>query len=148
MKKLQIIILLSVNLFVSVVAQTSWQSALLSVDNSGNLTYKSDSKGFIIPDFSHAGYMGGGVDIPVVPVVKEISAIPGDNTQHIQDAIDYVGSLPLNNQGIRGALLLKAGRYHVFGTLYVKYDGVVLRGVGQGEESPTSTIIYAGENIS
>jgi len=147
MKKLQIIILLSVSLFVSVVAQTSWQSALLSVDNSGNLTYNADAKGFIIPDFSHAGYMGGGVDIPVVPVVKEISAISGDNTQHIQDAIDYVGSLPLNNQGIRGALLLKAGRYHVFGTLYVKYDGVVLRGVGQGEDSLTSTIIYARENV-
>lgn len=129
-----------------IVAQNSWQSALLSVAPDGQITYQADSHGFRLPDFSHAGYKGGGVDLPEVPVVRTISPILGDNTKHIQDAIDYVGNLPKNSDGIRGALLLEAGRYEVYGSLYVKYDGVVLRGVGDGTDPANSTIIYARGN--
>ncbi|MDO9634084.1 MAG: T9SS type A sorting domain-containing protein, partial [Paludibacter sp.] len=99
-----------------------------------------------LPDFSHAGYKGGGVDLPEVSTVRTISPITGDNTKHIQDAIDYVGSLPKNSDGIRGALLLEAGKYDIYGSLYVKYDGVVLRGVGDGDDPANSTIIYARGN--
>jgi hypothetical protein len=126
--------------------QTSWQSALVSVGNSGIITYKADKDGFVIPDFSHAGYKGGGIDIPNVPTVKTISSVTGDNTKNIQDAIDYVGSMPKDENGIRGALLLNAGKYDVYGSVYVKYDGVVLRGVGQGADTLTSSIIYARGN--
>ncbi len=120
----------------------NWQSELLSVDTDGKLTYHQDEYGFTLPDFSHAGYRGGGVLIPQVPVVKEISPIPGDNTAHIQDAIDEVGKLSMDAKGIRGALLLKAGKYEIAGSLKILYSGVVLRGEGSGEDPTTSTIIY------
>lgn len=127
-------------------AQTSWQSALLTVNADQSLVHHTDEHGFRLPDFSHAGYRGGGVALPDVSVVKEISPIDGDNTKHIQDAIDFVGSQPKNAEGIRGALLLTAGIYNIYGSLYVKYDGVVLRGVGEGSDPLTSTIIYARGN--
>lgn len=127
-------------------SQSSWQSTLLTVNADQSLVYHVDEHGFQLPDFSHAGYKGGGIALPEVPVVKEISPVEGDNTKHIQDAIDFVGSQPKNAEGIRGALLLTAGIYNIYGSLYVKYDGVVLRGVGEGSDPLTSTIIYARGN--
>jgi hypothetical protein len=85
-----------------------------------------------VPDFSSAGYRGGGIALPQVPVKKTISAIAGDNLKHIQDAIDEVSELPLDASGARGAVLLQAGLYEVEGTLTIKTSGVVLRGEGQG----------------
>lgn len=123
-----------------------WQSELVEMDDNGNLTYFPDDFGYYIPDFSAAGYRGGGISLPEVPVVKTISAIHGDNTQHIQSALDEVGNLPLVN-GIRGALLLKAGMYEVSGILNINKAGVVLRGEGEGSSSSNSTIIFATGNI-
>ncbi|MDR0232399.1 MAG: hypothetical protein LBI82_09815 [Dysgonamonadaceae bacterium] len=122
------------------------QTDLVKIGNDGRLIYSPDPDGFVIPDFSYAGYHNGNADIPVVPVVKEISPIPGDNTAHIQAAINEVGKLGKNERGIRGALLLKAGKYEVYGTIQVKYDGVILRGEGNGSLDATSTIIYAKGN--
>lgn len=127
-------------------AQT-WQSELLNIDSQGNLVYHPDKDGFVLPDFSHAGYRGGGIDLPTVPVVKEISPVSGDNTAHIQSAIDEVAKLPVDERGLRGALLLKAGRYEVHGTLYVKSGGIILRGEGSDLSKSTSTLIYAKGNI-
>lgn len=104
----------------------AWQSALLTrADNQ--LVYHADADGFVLPDFSHAGYKGGDEDIPVVPVVRTISPIAGDNTSHIQAAIDAVGQMSIVN-GVRGALMLTSGTYEIQGTLTIPYDGVVLRG--------------------
>lgn len=108
----------------------NWQSALVKVKKSGKLVYAKDKDGFVFPDFSHAGYRGGGVALPVVKVVKEISPVDGDNTSHIQQAIDEVAALNPDSDGIRGALLLKAGVYPVAGTLMVNANGIVLRGEG------------------
>ena len=127
-------------------AEGNWQSALLKVPKNGSLKYNKDNQGFVLPDFSHAGYKGGGVELPKVTTVKTISPITGDNTKHIQDALDAIGALPKNENGIRGALLLNAGEYNIYGTVYVKYDGVVLRGVGMSADSTTSTILYAKGN--
>lgn len=124
----------------------SWQSQLVSVDGVGQITYTPDADGFVIPNFSHAGYKGGGIDIPFVPVMKTISPISGDNTAHIQAAIDEVGALPKDANGLRGTVLLLAGKYDILGSIYVKYDGVILRGVGQGDNPTTNTIIYALKN--
>ena len=44
-------------------AQETWQSALLTQDQSGALTYHKDKWGFVLPDFSQAGYKNG-QDIP------------------------------------------------------------------------------------
>ena len=75
---------------------------------AGNLEYKTTAKGDRIMDFSHAGYMGGGVAIPTVPVKKEIAPSGGDDTAAIQAAIGQVSAMPLV-QGFRGAVLLKTG---------------------------------------
>ena len=85
----------------------AWQSALLTVQDN-TLVYHPDADGFVLPDFSHAGYMGGDGQIPDGPTVSTITPVSGDNTAHIQAAVDAVGKLPMVN-GIRGALLLSAG---------------------------------------
>ncbi len=120
----------------------SWQSSILNYNTTGKLNYVSDAAKNRIPNFSFAGYKRGESPIPTVPVKKTISAIAGDNTASIQAAIDYVGGLTADVNGIRGAVLLNAGYYRVYGTLYIKYDGVVLRGVGNGSDSLTNTILY------
>ena len=94
----------------------------------------------LLPDFSYAGYMGGGVPLPDVPVVLTLSPRDGDDTTQIQNAINHVGNQPLNAEGFRGAVLLSAGRYQVTDTLRIQADGVVLRGEGQDE---LGTIIEA-----
>ena len=54
----------------------------------GKLVYVPDAQGNIIHDSSHAGYRGGGVPMPTVPVRETIWPVPGDNTAHVQAAID------------------------------------------------------------
>lgn len=114
----------------------AWNSVLLTPQGNKWVS-QPDAEGYILPDFSHAGYMGGDADIPSVPVVRTISPIAGDNTAHIQTAIDALGAMAIED-GVRGALLLRAGTYPINGTITVPYDGVVLRGEGIGR-----TIIYA-----
>ncbi|WGH74845.1 T9SS type A sorting domain-containing protein [Tenacibaculum tangerinum] len=115
-------------------------------NSNGCLDYAEDAEGNRIPDFSHAGYKGGGFPIPKVPVVKTISPISGDNTAHIQDAIDTVGKLPLDENGFRGVLLLNPGEYEVSGQLFVDKSGVVLRGSGDGRDTDNPTIIIGKGN--
>lgn len=105
-----------------------WNSALLSI-RDGQPVYHPDADGYVLPDFSHAGYKGADEQWPEIPVVKTIYPVSGDNTAHIQAAIDAVGTMPLIN-GVRGALLLSAGTYTLSGSLAVPYDGVVIRGEG------------------
>src|SRR5512136_784419 len=62
----------------------------------GKLVYVPDEQGNTIPDFSYAGYGGGGTTIPTVPVRETIWPVPGDNTENIQAAIDKVSALPLD----------------------------------------------------
>lgn len=136
------VVLISAFLFTLLDAK-QWESNLVRYDQNGKLVYYADSLGNKIPDFSYAGYKNGNEEIPVVPVVKTISPIAGDNTAHIQHAINDVASLPFNSQGIRGALLLSAGMYRVAGTIYINESGIILRGVGEDADSVTNTIIYA-----
>lgn len=147
MKNSVINIFFIINLFVFTqnIYSQNWQSEIVGFDKQNKLFYKSDSEGNKIPDFSYAGYKNSEAPIPNVPVVKEISPINGDNTQFIQKAIDEVGNLPLVN-GIRGALLLKKGKYNVSGTIYLKHSGVVLRGEGDGEDPNSNTIIFGTGN--
>src|SRR6266511_2256675 len=70
----------------------------------GKLVYVPDEQGNVIHDSSHAGYGDGGVPIPTVPVKETMWPIAGDNTEHIQAAIDKVSSLPLDKNGFRGAV--------------------------------------------
>ena len=59
-------------------------------DANGRLQYAADARGNRIMDFSHAGYKGGGVRIPDVRVARTVRPAAGDNTTHIQAAIDEV----------------------------------------------------------
>ncbi|MFC1508914.1 hypothetical protein ACFL60_04400 [Candidatus Omnitrophota bacterium] len=104
----------------------------------GKLAYVPDEQGNIIPDYSHAGYGGGGVALPYVPVRETVWPVEGDNAAHIQDAIDRVSGLPLDENGFRGAVLLKMGYYELFEPINISASGVVLRGEGMGD---TGTII-------
>ena len=90
------------------------------------------SAGDRILDFSYAGYMGGGVALPAVPVKKTIAPSGGDDSATIQAAIDEVSQLPLVD-GVRGAVLLRTGHFRCSETLQIRASGVVLRGSGAGE---------------
>jgi hypothetical protein len=100
----------------------------------GKLVYETDRRGDRVPDFSFCGYGGGGVAIPDVPVRVVVAPARGDNGPRIQAAIDHVSCLPPDRQGIRGAVLLLAGRHEVAGCLRITTSGVVLRGQGQGKD--------------
>jgi len=81
-------------------------------------------------DFSTAGYAANERPIPNVPVRIVIAPTQGDETAGIQRAIDCVGNLPLDTNGLRGAVLMLKGRYEVRGGLRITNSGVVLRGQG------------------
>ncbi|MDP5170175.1 MAG: T9SS type A sorting domain-containing protein [Bacteroidia bacterium] len=124
-----------------------WTSSLVYENADGSLSYVRDTAGNVIPDFSHAGYMGGGIEIPTLLTEITISPIPGDNTAHIQAAIDQAALLPKDAQGRRGAILLSAGRYEIHGTIYLNQAGVVLRGVGDGADTLTNTVLVGVGNV-
>ncbi len=90
-------------------------------------------------DFSYAGYMGGGVKIPTVPVAKTVSPSGGDDTAAIQAAIDEVSKMELKH-GFRGAVLLLPGTFNCSKELTIKAGGVVLRGSGSGAGGTTITM--------
>ncbi len=104
----------------------------------GKLVYVPDEQGNTIIDSSHAGYGGGGAAIPTVPVRETVWPVAGDNTENIQAAIDKVSALPLDTDGFRGAVLLKAGYYRMATPVKIQASGVVLRGEGMGD---TGTIL-------
>ena len=112
----------------------------VTLSDQGNLVYTPDSNGNIIPDFSYSGYRKSEQAIPNINVALSIAPVAGDNTQHIQAAINQIASLPLNQDGFRGALLLAAGTYPVAGQLIINNSGIVLRGQGQSE---SGTVIIA-----
>ena len=117
------------------------QAQLVSINKQGKLVYEKyanqcqkDQVVNTVPDFSMAGYRGGGVAIPDVAVKATVNPKPDskDDTDRIQAAIDRVSALPLKN-GFRGAVLLRRGTYRVADSLLIAASGVVLRGEGQAK---------------
>ncbi len=142
---------LAMNAFAGILNDTTWNfdtgmtvaegySSLVFPGPGGVLEYAGYanegqvSTGNRMIDFSYAGYQGGGVAIPWVPVELALDPVAGDEDDHarIQAAIETVSALPLSPAGFRGALLLRAGTYNVSETLLVTASGVVIRGEGQG----------------
>jgi hypothetical protein len=110
----------------------------------GRLVYTRDVPGNQVPDFSNAGYMGGGVPIPDVPVKVILHPqASGDDTVRIQAAIDLLAAMPLDETGFRGAILLKRGQYRVADRLEILTGGIVLRGEGQEADG---TVLIATRN--
>ncbi|KAA3614655.1 MAG: T9SS C-terminal target domain-containing protein [Calditrichaeota bacterium] len=142
----KLLFLLIVLLF-EVYAQSGWQSDIVYFDEGEKLVYIKDSEGNRIPDFSYAGYRNGEQPIPEIPVVKTIQPIDGDNTIHIENALFEVALNPKDENGFRGALLLEAGVYEVQGIINLQFDGVILRGMDDGEDSTSNTILWATGNL-
>jgi hypothetical protein len=118
-------------------------SEWVKVGADGKLVYKTTPQGDRILDFSHAGYMGGGVALPeIAPKVAVKPSGKADDTAAIQDAIDQVSALPEVN-GFRGAVLLGAGIFHCARGLVLNVPGVVVRGSGSGERG--TVIEMSGE---
>ena len=128
-------------------ADTSAKSEWVFPGKDGKLIYKTTPAGDKIMDFSHAGYMGGGVKLPAVPVKKTVKPTgKADETELIQKAIDEVATLPLIN-GFRGAVLLEPGVFTCLGSISISANGVVLRGSGSGKEG-TTLIMKGGKHTA
>ena len=97
-----------------------------------HLIYKPDGAADRIPDFSNVGYQAGLAPIPVVPTVLTISPQVGDDGAAIQQAINTVSAMPMDENGIRGAVLLTRGEYQIAGSLGIYASGVIVRGEGNG----------------
>jgi hypothetical protein len=115
-------------------ADTPNYSRLVYPGKDGRLVYTPDERGNRIPDFSLCGYRGGGEPLPDVPVRAELSPGSGDATARVQAALDRVSAMRLDKNGLRGALLLRKGRYGISGSVRIAASGVVLRGEGDGPE--------------
>src|SRR5581483_10239871 len=109
-------------------------------DSPGHLSYRTWSNGNRIMDFSSSGYMGGGVTIPNVATVVTVNPSGGDDTSAIKSAISSAASHSLVN-GIRGAVQLGAGTFHVSGQININASGVTVRGAGS---TNGTTIVMTG----
>ncbi|MBN1669763.1 MAG: hypothetical protein JXR37_01940, partial [Kiritimatiellae bacterium] len=99
----------------------------------GRLSYAPDKLGNRIPDFSHAGYMGGGVPIPNdIPVRITLKPSGADDSDQIEKAVEQISALPPDARGYRGAILLEKGRFTVSRSIEIHHSGIVLRGKGCG----------------
>src|SRR6185369_6688011 len=108
----------------------------------GKLAYQTWSNGNRIMDFSHAGYMGGGVSIPDIATVQTLNPSGGDDRTALQNAINSVAGRPLVN-GVRGALQLGPGTFLVSGAINLTASGVVVRGSGSGTNGTTIVMTNA-----
>jgi hypothetical protein len=121
------------------------KSAWVHAGSDGRLVYRTLPTGDRIMDFSFAGYRGGGVPLPEVPVKLTVPAQSGgdgsgadrDDAPTIQAAIDAVSKYPVVD-GFRGTVLLAAGTFRCSVPLTITAAGVVLRGSGSG---PDGTIL-------
>ncbi len=121
-------------------------SSIVFEDAEDCLRYVMDENDNRIVDFSFAGYKKGEVEIPTVNVVATLAPIAGDNTTSIQALIDSVANLSPDANGIRGTILLTAGRYEIHGTIRITTSGIVLRGLGDGADATNNTILVGVGN--
>ncbi len=107
---------------------------IVYVGEDGKLVYLSDSLGNRVIDFSYCGYEASNKDIPHVETKVFIPAMTGDATELIQRSIDYVASLPVDENGFRGAIQFDKGEFHVNGRIVIRQSGIVLRGMGMAND--------------
>ena len=103
----------------------------------GTLVYAVGARGDHVPDFSHAGFGGGGVALPRAVSRVRVEPVEGDDGARIQLALDYVATLAPGADGLRGAVELAPGRYDIAGQIRLTASGVVLRGAGTSMEHAT-----------
>jgi hypothetical protein len=131
MKFLSLLLIFSFTVLISFLDKTEWKSKFVQSDKQGKLIYHPDNKGNMIPDFSHVGYAAGNKKIPDISIVKTVQPEAGKSGgELIQAAIDEVSKKPLDKNGFRGAILIKAGEYKIPGSIRIQTSGIVLRGEG------------------
>ncbi|HEY2882181.1 MAG TPA: hypothetical protein VGJ15_07095, partial [Pirellulales bacterium] len=119
------VIAISVGAAIALAADTA-TSQWVYPGADGKLVYKTTAAGDKIMDFSYAGYLGGGVALPSVPVklsVEPSGNAENDDTAAIQAAIDKVAAMPLV-EGFRGAVLLAPGAFRCGSTIAIAESGV------------------------
>jgi hypothetical protein len=124
----------------SAAISASGESMIAYPGADGKMIYVPDYKGNQIIDFSNSGYKGGGVKLPDVKAAIVVKPGEGDDTARIQQAIDFVSSLPIGSDGFRGAIVLDKGTFEVGKSLKVEASGIVIRGKGNGDDG---TIIHS-----
>jgi hypothetical protein len=131
MKLLSLLLIFSFTVLISFLDKTEWKSKFVQTDKNGKLQYIPDNKGNIIPDFSRVGYAAGDKTIPDIAVVKTVQPVAGKSGEElIQAAIDDVSKMPLDKNGFRGAILIRAGEYKIPGSIIIRSGGIILRGEG------------------
>lgn len=126
------------SLFIAIAVQSLYAAApVVWLDESKKLQYAIDARGNKVPDFSHAGYRGGGHPLPNPPATVTLEPLPGEDGARIQSAINHVAALPLNDRGIRGVVALTSGSFEVADALTIPDSGVILRGSGNGDTGTT-----------
>ncbi len=100
--------------------------------SGGHVTYGYATNGDVIPDYSSAGYSGGGVVIPNPPVTTTLNPDGQDDTVRIQNAINSIAAMPVGANGFRGVLMLNAGVYYITNPITIGTSGIVIRGAGSG----------------
>jgi hypothetical protein len=123
-------------------AEAAQLPAPVRLGADGRLEYPSDSKGNRVPDFSHAGYGGGGVIIPQLQEVIRVEAAEGEDGARIQAALDELARRSPDKNGFRGAVVLGRGEFQVAGSLKIRAGGIVLR--GQGHEGDGTVLLAVG----
>lgn len=133
MKTRCLLILAAVPCLAPVVSAKPGREPFLGYAGDSGLRYFPDEHGNRVPDFSHAGYLGGNAPIPSPRVLVQVAPAEGDDTARIQAAIDHVAAQAPGDDGLRGAVLLQPGRFEVAGQLRITTSGVTLMGSGQGD---------------
>lgn len=133
----------------NVVQVDGFKSSMIYLEAPGTpLVYHSDEEGNRIPDFSYAGYRGGGVELPDLPVRITLDpSSSGNDTEQIKQAIDEVGGMEMDENGHRGAVLLNPGTYYISERIVIGHSGVVLRGSGDDEDPSSNSVIHAAKEI-
>jgi hypothetical protein len=131
-------------LLLALLPYNNWQSGILYFNTENKLEYIRDNEGNLIPDFSFAGYKNSNEEIPDIETVKTISPIEGDNTELINNAIEFIAThRNYKVNGFKGAVQLMAGTYNIYGTINLNRSGIVLRGVGNNDDASKNTILIA-----
>ncbi|KAI8093739.1 uncharacterized protein BX664DRAFT_385116 [Halteromyces radiatus] len=106
---------------------------------TGCLAYPAYNEGGDrILDFSSVGYMEGNEILPnidhlIKQVVEPSFPQTNDDTERIQNALDWVGNLPIDpSSGFRGIVQLGQGTYRISRPLELHVSGVILQGIENG----------------
>lgn len=111
----------------SATPQLAWRSSLYPED----WTPGFETEHGRLRDFSHAGYRGGGVDLPVPAASAARSAL--DHGADPTGATDSTAAIQAAVDAGPGTIWFPPGRYRVDGQLTVSTSGTVLLGAGSAE---------------